>query len=119
MERQEKGKLGEAVAARYYLNRGYWLLEHNYKTRQGELDLVLQKDAKIVIAEIKFRTSGAWYEPKEAVTPMKQTRIILAAQRYLQTHRLLEHEVRFDVVEVTPNPQGGFDVHCIMDAFQL
>ena len=37
------GKKGEAVAARYYLNQGYTLLEHNYQCRLGELDLILQK----------------------------------------------------------------------------
>ncbi len=119
MNHQESGRQGEAVAARYYLNRGYHLLDHNYKTRQGELDLVLQKGEQIVIAEVKTRSGQLRYAPSEAVGAAKQKRLILAAQRYLQVNGLLDCPVRFDVVEIVPQKEGGFWVHCIMDAFQL
>ncbi|WP_294525968.1 YraN family protein [uncultured Allofournierella sp.] len=118
MNAQETGRRGEAAAARYYMNRGYKLLDHNYKTRQGELDLVLQKGELVVIAEVKTRAENAWYRPKEAVTWAKQRRILLAAQSYLQTNGLLEKTIRFDVVEALTLPQGGFAIHCIRDAFQ-
>lgn len=100
------------------MNRGYKLLDHNYKTRQGELDLVLQKKDLVVIAEVKTRSENAWYRPQEAVTWSKQRRILLAAQSYLQVNRLFEKTIRFDVVEVLTLPQGGFAIHCIQDAFQ-
>lgn len=115
---QDTGRRGEAAAARYYINRGYTLLDHNYKTRQGELDLVLQKGELVVIAEVKTRAENAWYRPQEAVTWAKQQRILLAAQAYLQTNGLLEKTIRFDVVEALTLPQGGFAIHCIQDAFQ-
>lgn len=118
MNAQETGRRGEAAAARYYMNRGYKLLDHNYKTRQGELDLVLQKGELVVIAEVKTRAENAWYRPKEAVTWAKQRRILLAAHSYLQTNGLLEKTIRFDVVEALTLPQGGFAIHCIQDAFQ-
>ena len=118
MNAQETGRRGEAAAARYYMNRGYKLLDHNYKTRQGELDLVLQRGELVVIAEVKTRAENAWYRPQEAVTRAKQQRILLAAQAYLQTNGLLEKTIRFDVVEALTLPQGGFAIHCIQDAFQ-
>ena len=100
------------------MNRGYELLDHNYKTRQGELDLVLKKGDLVVIAEVKTRAEDAWYRPQEAVTWDKQRRILLAAQSYLQINGMLENTIRFDVVEVLVLAQGGFAVHCIRDAFQ-
>lgn len=118
VDAQNTGKHGEAAAARYYMNRGYRLLDHNYKTRQGELDLVLQKGELVVIAEVKTRSENTWYRPQEAVTWAKQRRILLAAKSYLQTNGLLEQMIRFDVVEVLTLPQGGFAIHCIQDAFQ-
>lgn len=118
MNTQDTGRRGEAAAARYYMNRGYKLLDHNYKTRQGELDLVLQKGELVVIAEVKTRAENAWYRPQEAVTRAKQRRILLAAQSYLQTNGLLEKMIRFDVMEALTLPQGGFAIHCIRDAFQ-
>ena len=53
------GQTGEAIAAKYYIQKGYLLLNHNYRTRMGELDLVLYKDDTIVFAEVKTR-SPSW-----------------------------------------------------------
>ena len=44
------GRTGEAIAAKYYIRRGYLLLNHNYRTRMGELDLILYKDGGVVFA---------------------------------------------------------------------
>ena len=52
---RELGHTGEAVAAKYYIRRGYLLLNHNYRTRMGELDLILYKDGGVVFAEVKTR----------------------------------------------------------------
>lgn len=113
----ELGRTGEAVAAKYYRQRGYLLLNHNYRTRMGELDLVLYKDGTLVFAEVKTRTSAARAAPAEAVDYGKRQRLILAAQQYLQQSPYADAPVRFDVVEVLPRP-GGWQVHCIADAFE-
>lgn len=119
MNSQEVGNRGEAVAALYYIKKGYQLLDHNFKTRMGELDLVLKKDNQLIVAEVKTRKEACGYRPSEAVNQAKQKRIILAAKRYLQLNGYYEYTIRFDVVEVLIKSKGGFDVHCIKDAFQL
>lgn len=116
-ERAETGRRGEAAAARHYLNLGYCLLAHNYRTRFGELDLVLEKDGRIVICEVKTRRAGAIARPAASVDAAKQRRLILAAKHYLQASHCLERPVRFDVAEVTPQP-GGWQVHLIQNAFE-
>ena len=58
MNRANLGHTGEAVAAKYYIRQGYLLLNHNYRTRMGELDLILYKADTIVFAEVKTRTSA-------------------------------------------------------------
>lgn len=118
MTGQDLGRRGEAAAARWYMNQGYTLLDHNYKSRQGELDLILRKDDLIVIVEVKSRSGAMWYRPMEAVNWPKQKRIILAAQRYLQVNRLQDAVIRFDVAEVIHRPEGGFLVRAIQNAFQ-
>ena len=112
------GHKGEAVAARYYQERGYLLLGHNYRTRMGELDLILYKEDLIVFAEVKTRTGRMLAAPAEAVDLYKQRRLRRAAELYLQNSPFAESRVRFDVVEVTP-AEKGWQVHCIMDAFQV
>ena len=111
------GKKGEAVAARYYLNQGYTLLEHNYQCRLGELDLILQKQELLVFAEVKTRRPGGLGTPAEAVNTAKQRRVVQAAKYYISRTQTEETAVRFDVVEVQPLPNGGWSVHCIPNAF--
>lgn len=112
------GARGEAVAAKYYQQKGYLLLNHNYRTRMGELDLILYKDGGIVFAEVKTRTNSRKAAPAEAVDARKQHRLIAAAQLYLQRSPYADAPARFDVVEVIPS-ERGWQVHCIRDAFQL
>ena len=84
MNRADLGHMGEAVAAKYYVRQGYLLLNHNYRTRMGELDLILYKAGTIVFAEVKTRTSAQRAAPAEAVDYYKQQRLIAAAGQYLQ-----------------------------------
>lgn len=114
------GRRAEAAAARYYQQRGCRLLAHNYRTRLGELDLVLLEGGTLVIVEVKARAGydTGWGSPGAAVGPAKQRRLIAAARQYLQTSPYRELPVRFDVVEVTPAPAGGLAVHCIRAAFE-
>ena len=108
---------GEAVAAKYYQQRGWLLLNHNYRTRLGELDLILYKENTLVFAEVKTRTGAMLDRPAAAVDARKQNRLILAAQQYLQHSPYRDAAIRFDVVEVTPAARG-WQVHCIPGAFE-
>lgn len=115
------GQKGEAVAARYYRQRGYLLLAHGYRTRQGELDLVLYRDGTVVFAEVKTRAGLQKAAPAEAVNGAKQRRLIRAAQSFLQASPYADCPARFDVVEVWPPDltRTAWKVHCIQNAFTL
>ena len=118
MDAAETGRKGEAVAARYYQQRGCLLLAHDYRTRMGELDVVVQEpDGTIVICEVKTRAEGSLTTPAEAVNRAKQRRLIRAAEAYLQRTGLSEAPVRFDVAEVNPLDSGRWMVHIIRGAF--
>ena len=111
------GHTGEAIAAKYYRQRGWLLLEHNYRTRMGEIDLILYKENTLVFAEVKTRTGAMLDRPAAAVDAHKQKRLILTAQRYLQSSPYQDSVIRFDVVEVVPAGKG-WQVHCIPSAFE-
>lgn len=110
------GQTGEAVAAKYYIQKGYLLLNHNYRTRMGELDLILYREDTVVFAEVKTRSRAGKILPREAVGPAKQRRLIAAAAQYLQKSPYADSRIRFDVVEVIPQ-DGAWRVHCIPNAF--
>lgn len=118
MSRAETGRKGEAAAAKFYLKQGCELLAHNFRTRMGELDLVLKEpDGTIVICEVKTRSPGALASPAAAVDAAKQKRLICAAESYLQQNGLSDAAIRFDVAEVKPLDSGRWMVHIIRGAF--
>ena len=119
-ERAARGARGEALAAVYYERGGYRVLERNFRTRQGEIDVIAEKENTLVFAEVKTRTERAIAQPREFVTPQKQRRLILAARRYLLLHpQWAECFLRFDVVEVVLPGQGRPLLRCIKNAFTL
>ena len=118
MNRAETGRRGEAAAARWYIRQGCRLLAHKFRTRMGELDVVVQQpDGTVVICEVKTRSQDAVASPAASVTAAKQKRLILAAEQYLQANGLSDAPVRFDVAEVFPLDSGRWMVHIIRGAF--
>ena len=78
---------------------GLELLERNYATRQGELDLVMRDGDTVVFVEVRYRKSASHGDAAASVTPAKQARLILAAQHWLAAHpRHARLACRFDVV---------------------
>ncbi len=113
------GAYGESLAAAAYRREGFELLEANYRTRQGEIDLIARKDRLLVFVEVKTRSGTRVARPGEFVTRRKQQRIILAAQSYLAGNPQLEClQMRFDVYEVVFQA-GTCEETCIPDAFSV
>lgn len=99
---RETGANYEAKAAEYLKQKGYQILDRNYRTRQGEIDIVARNEKYLVFIEVKYRTRHAQGTPEEAVDSRKQKRISGAALYYMyQQHYPLETPVRFDVISIT------------------
>ncbi len=114
------GARGEEMAARWYRRRGWTVLDQNYRTRQGELDLVVSRQGVLAFVEVKTRTGQPLGRPCEAVDFRKQQRLIAAAGCYLLCHPQREEPtIRFDVMEVWPDRDGEDRFNCIENAFGL
>ncbi len=101
LNRRQVGADYEAVAADYLIGQGYKVLERNYRSRAGEVDLIAEKDGVIVYAEIKFRRDGRFGDPLEAVDLRKQRRISrAAAAHYEQWGAPYGKACRFDVIGI-------------------
>ena len=111
------GRTGEAVAAKYYQQRGWLLLNHNYRTRLGELDLILYKENTLVFAEVKTRTGAMLDRPAAAVDARKQARLRRTAGAYLSCYEL-DAPARFDVAEVYCEENGAMRVEYLAGAFE-
>ncbi len=88
----ELGRRGEAIAARYLAGRGFRILQHRFRTRGGEIDLVAEEGETLAFIEVKTRSSAACGRPAEAVDRRKQAR--LARVQSQSVHRV--HEYRRD-----------------------
>ena len=99
MARVSRGAAGEVMAARYLRKKGYTLIAANYRTRFGEIDILAADKKYIAFVEVKLRSGAAIYTPEEAVTPLKQQKIVKAAMQYLQLHPS-DLQPRFDVIAI-------------------
>ncbi len=114
----EFGKAAEDAAVRFLKARGYKILERNYKTKFGEIDIIAQFQGVVCFLEVKARRSLNLGVPQEAVSAAKQRRICRVAVYYLKSNRLLEYPARFDVLAllyVNSRPE----ITLITDAFEL
>ena len=92
---------GEDRAAAWYLQRGYRVLDRNWRCRDGELDLVVATGRTVVFCEVKARSSDAFGAAVEAVGPGKRARIRGLAARWLEDAPFRPLGIRFDVVAIT------------------
>jgi len=98
--RRRLGASGEDLAAAWYAERGYRVLDRNWRCNDGELDLVLGAPRLVVFCEVKTRSSGAFGAPFEAVTFAKQRKLRGLAMRWLDAHPHRGADLRFDVASV-------------------
>ncbi len=100
MNKRLSGNRGEALACQYLQNKGFSLLQMNYRSGRYEIDAVMKDGEAIVFLEVKSRSGKGEILGREAVNREKQRHIIKAAQGYLRQHDCFDAFVRFDVAEV-------------------
>jgi putative endonuclease len=108
--RRALGALGEDLAAAHLIRRGFQIIDRNFRTRFGELDIVAADDRALVFCEVKTRITrgGAWRDPLEAVHAQKQRQLRRMAGQWLaaQRSRPRTTEIRFDAIGVTVDGEG-------------
>lgn len=100
MNTRRFGIIGEKIAQDYLRKKGYEILETNFYTKRGEIDIIGKKDDCIVFIEVKTRTNLNYGTPAMSVTSGKKKHIKFVAKIFLSLNRLKEHEIRFDVIEI-------------------
>ncbi len=107
MSNKSTGDLGKSLAREYLENKGYRILDTNYRCPQGEVDIVARQDDFLVFVEVRTRTSLNYGSPEESVTPAKKDRLIATALHYRQGHYNMPASWRIDFVGVMLNPKDG------------
>ncbi len=94
------GKKGEDEACKYLKKQKYKILERNYKSKFGEIDVIAKDKDTIVFVEVKFLNSSNFGLPRERITPTKLRKTRMTANFYLAYKNLLGTKVRFDAIEI-------------------
>lgn len=98
------GQLGEKEAAKFLARKGYRILQFNFRSRFGEIDIVARDKNQLVFVEVKTRSETQFGSPAEAISYFKLAKMIKTAQYYLIRHPQYS-DYRFDAVEVFIAPQ--------------
>ena len=119
-ENKRSGNRGEACVVLYLRRMKYEILETQFRTRCGEIDIIARSpDGILCFVEVKTRKDAEFAQAREFVTPAKQRRLRAAAQYYLMCHDDSDSFCRFDVAEVYP--EKGFlkkpEINYIPQAF--
>ena len=93
------GQLMETAACRYLQHQGLELVGRNYRTKGGEIDLIMRDGADLVFVEVRYRASSSHGRPAESITAAKQRRLLYAARAYLMRFGV-QPSCRFDVVSI-------------------
>ena len=115
MSTRERGIAGEDAATVYLSEKGYTIIERNFHSRWGEIDIIAARSGYIVFAEVKLRAKGAMVSGMEAVNRTNMRKIYKTALRWLYLHPV-DAQPRFDVIEIT-DTGSGFDFTHIENAF--
>jgi putative endonuclease len=98
--RQALGKAGEDLACRELERRGYAIVARRYRQRRGELDIIARDGATLVFVEVKAREDLRFGGGCDAVTALKQRRMVQLAVEYMARHHIADCPCRFDVVSI-------------------
>ena len=113
------GAWGEDQAVDYLRQQGMKIVERNFRTPVGEIDIIAKNKLILAFIEVKTRRSTLFGTPQEAVGPRKQRQIIRTAHWYLQNNKKLRLQPRFDVIAILCQSGAEVQITHIQDAFSL
>ena len=116
--RSRVGRRGEDLAYDLLKKKGYKVLERNFRSPLGEIDIIAREGKTLAFIEVKTRLSADFGTAKWAVGPKKQRKLSMVALDYLKRHSLSDQPARFDVVAIDLD-QGQEKIELFRNAFDL
>ncbi len=114
-QHNDLGKKGEELAIEYLQEKGYSIIEKNYRFKKAEVDIIAKKDTILVVVEVKTRSTNYFGNPQDFVNPKKIKLLVFAIDNYV-LEKDLDVEIRFDIIAVLKNKED-YKIDHIKDAF--
>ncbi|MEW4981937.1 MAG: YraN family protein [Cycloclasticus sp.] len=109
------GQQGEDLALKFLQQKGLTLIQRNYRSRLGEIDLVMKDQEHIVFVEVRFRSSTRFGGALFSIDRRKQSKLIKCAQHYI-ANESSQQTFRFDVIAISPSA-SQHEIQWISNAF--
>ena len=119
LKRLQFGGEGECTAIAFLKENGYRILEKNFRSKRGEIDVIAEQAGVIVFIEVKARSDHEFGHPFDVLTPTKQKKIIQTTQSFLVQKRIPDKSMRLDVVALTLDPPESWEIELLENAFQV
>jgi len=119
MESYELGQSGEDLAASYLTKQGYRIIERNFRSRRGEIDIVAFDQEFLAFIEVKNYSGRSFSSPYVSIDQNKRASLIHAAKTYLLKRKIKNINCRFDALIVFRREQGLVIVDLYKNAFTL
>ena len=114
------GNIGEDIAESFLISAGYKVIERNYNSKQGEIDIIAVSNDILVFIEVKTRSSTLFGLPEEAVTAKKQQHISKTAKYYLTKSKKYNNFCyRADIISILLSKDNTPIINHFIDAFPL
>ncbi|MBQ8391460.1 MAG: YraN family protein [Clostridia bacterium] len=101
------GNLGEEAAVKAIKKQGYKVIERNYRTKMGEIDIIARDGEYTCFIEVRLRKNNDFGSPADTIDINKQRKIIRTAQYYAVTKKIYDTPMRFDAVLINADAKGG------------
>ena len=109
------GMRGEEIAKDFFVSKGFWIRDSNWRSHHLELDFIAENNDMVVIAEVKTRTSSAFGEPEDFISDAKMQRILKAAHNYILTNNIKKN-AQIDVISIVFGTDGTYRLKHFPDA---
>lgn len=113
--KQELGKEGEELAAKYLIDKGYNVLVRNYRSGRSEIDILAQKDDWLIVVEVKTRETDTYGDPEESVGSGKMNMLMQGVESYMMENDI-DCQVQYDIISIILN-QYKREITHLEDAF--
>ena len=114
----ELGRWGEDLAAAFLEEKGYAIIERDWKSGHHDLDIVAKDGSTLVIVEVKTRRNRLYGNPEEAIDYKKRRSLLSAINHYTKSHRIYSN-VRFDIISIVGNMGEKSEIDHIIDVALL
>ncbi len=117
MDKKRLGSKAESLACKLLENKGFRIIERNFRCRVGEIDIIAKDNSYIAIIEVRSSTNYSFHDPLCSFTALKIRRLRVLAQIWLNRHNEQDAFVRLDIITVVFNTGNNIIIRHIKNAF--